>query len=455
MDPLDVARIGSELSDGLGAVHEKGIVHRDIKPENVLLTGRGTAKLVDFGLVLDTRTLDQGQVGSLAGTYHYMSPEQHKDSGQVDALSDIYSVGATLYYAATGSVPDPIDPEALPEPLRPVLMKAMEENPRNRYPDAHAFQKALAAVAATLGGASGDATSAAGFECYACGKEVPAAAMFCPNCGGDLLAIRKEKETAFENAMKEATKLVEAKRFGEAEQSLLEIKKEFAHAHFQRYLKEVAQKLEEVALARHKAEAEAAFVSFKRNFEQLMDDTLFEKAKSLLEETETDFREKNRVYFSEEFQKKRARLDEAWKEADRRKEDLGVQLKKAIDLLSRKDYRAAGEMAGKIRENEGVYFLDITNRATEIKGEADRLQNEKEGLEKQLEALEERFSKTKDFNETIAQLAELEQKNQKEPFFKTVSCRSENRHTDYRGKRSGRSGNRPLPSTPQGSRAGP
>ena len=74
-----------------------------------------------------------------------MSPEQMKDSSQIEKRSDIYSLGATLYYAATSKSPDPskISPEDIYELLQDPIFKALEENPQNRFKDAKEFQKAL------------------------------------------------------------------------------------------------------------------------------------------------------------------------------------------------------------------------------------------------------------------------------------------------------------------------
>ncbi len=96
----------AQICDGLAFIHARGLVHRDLKPSNILVTADRRAILVDFGLVklsFDERITDPGRV---VGTYRYMAPEQARGE-QVDARSDLYSLGATLYELLAGRPPFP------------------------------------------------------------------------------------------------------------------------------------------------------------------------------------------------------------------------------------------------------------------------------------------------------------------------------------------------------------
>ena len=151
------AAIARDAAQGLTAVHAAHLIHRDLKPSNILLSESGAAKLGDFGLV---QILDQHRPltlgGKIVGTPAFMSPEQVEGIIELDTRSDLYSLGATLYYLLTGkppfaggspwsilnqvlvsSLPDPRRLKAdLDERLVAVVMKAGAHDREERYASA-------------------------------------------------------------------------------------------------------------------------------------------------------------------------------------------------------------------------------------------------------------------------------------------------------------------------------
>jgi serine/threonine protein kinase/tetratricopeptide (TPR) repeat protein len=167
-----------EVSDALDAAHSKGIVHRDIKPANIFLTERGRAKILDFGLAKVTQDFSSAdpsatvddvltRPGSVVGTVAYMSPEQTRGE-PVDRRSDIFSLGAVLYEAATGRRPfegpsalaimheiattTPPSPGSLrpgfPAPLDRLILQCLEKDPTRRPARACEVNSALKSIAA-------------------------------------------------------------------------------------------------------------------------------------------------------------------------------------------------------------------------------------------------------------------------------------------------------------------
>ncbi len=94
---------------GLQHAHERGMVHRDVKPDNLILNSDGTVKVLDFGLAALTAEPGDGLTNTnvVMGTPEYMAPEQAEDPHAADGRADVYSLGCTLYYLLTGSVPYP------------------------------------------------------------------------------------------------------------------------------------------------------------------------------------------------------------------------------------------------------------------------------------------------------------------------------------------------------------
>lgn len=148
-----IARIGVDTIDGLGAGLAQGLIHRDIKPPNILLGDRGVARIVDLGLANPIHDRDEGplRASTLVGTRGYMSPEQLADPRAVDFRSDIYSLGITLREAATGLPPpenQPDDGIGLPVPpaLASIVSWMVATNPDDRPSSYRELREALAAL---------------------------------------------------------------------------------------------------------------------------------------------------------------------------------------------------------------------------------------------------------------------------------------------------------------------
>ena len=107
MPPQQAAQLVSQISEAVEFAHGQGVIHRDLKPANVLLDKHGQPKVTDFGLAKQTEGgPDLTQTGQILGTPGYMPPEQAAgEISEIGPRSDVYSLGAILYYLVTGRPP--------------------------------------------------------------------------------------------------------------------------------------------------------------------------------------------------------------------------------------------------------------------------------------------------------------------------------------------------------------
>jgi len=160
MPSADVLRLGKAIAAALDYAHQKNVIHRDVKPANVMVAKDGRVVLMDFGLALNTQ---QGSLGEIFGTPHYIAPEQAMNSATAVSQSDLYALGVILYEMLTGVVPfddpsptsvalqhmklpppDPIELNPrLSQSTQVVLLKALSKQPADRYQSGAELMAAL------------------------------------------------------------------------------------------------------------------------------------------------------------------------------------------------------------------------------------------------------------------------------------------------------------------------
>jgi tRNA A-37 threonylcarbamoyl transferase component Bud32 len=164
MDPTSAVRHARDIALALQCAHAAGIIHRDVKPSNVRITPDGRALLLDFGLSLAEEASVLSGLGHFRGTPQYASPEQiEPGSSEIDARTDVYSLGVTLYECLTGQAPfaggsmiqlfhqilarDPPEPRQLNERVDAVLngivIRAMAKRRELRFGSAEEMARAL------------------------------------------------------------------------------------------------------------------------------------------------------------------------------------------------------------------------------------------------------------------------------------------------------------------------
>ncbi len=152
-----------QIASGLHHIHHLGIIHLDLKPSNILVSDHGQAKIMDFGVAVESHQVLNRQI---RGTLHYMAPEVLRQD-RVDSRADLYALGMTLYETVTGALPaygkQPIEvirlhldgeirpPSAInprvPDALEQIIMRLLEKDPRHRFVSAAALLQAVAQAA--------------------------------------------------------------------------------------------------------------------------------------------------------------------------------------------------------------------------------------------------------------------------------------------------------------------
>ncbi|HET7520597.1 MAG TPA: Stk1 family PASTA domain-containing Ser/Thr kinase [Candidatus Limnocylindria bacterium] len=161
LDTDDAVRVALGVASALEAAHRRGLVHRDVKPGNILITDDGDVKVTDFGIARAVSEASMTVTGTTLGSVHYFSPEQARGD-EVTGASDVYALGIVLYEMLTGRRPfegdsaagvalkrlneDPPPPSTfrpVPAGLSAIVMRALQREPADRFPDAGSFAEAL------------------------------------------------------------------------------------------------------------------------------------------------------------------------------------------------------------------------------------------------------------------------------------------------------------------------
>lgn len=199
----ELLKLARQIFDVLIYTHSKKIVHRDLKPDNILVLKNGSIALIDFGIAKEHRTGIGTRHLARAASYCYSSPEQyHAGKGFTDFKSDIYSLGAILYFMAIGiEPPDALSRDGardispsprslnpgISKPLETVIIKATKMNKKTRYASMREMKQALFGK---------NATTQKNY-CSRCKTLVQPGDKFCRKCGHATQSVPPSNQSAF------------------------------------------------------------------------------------------------------------------------------------------------------------------------------------------------------------------------------------------------------------------
>jgi len=155
----DIRKLSQQIGSALSYAHAQGYLHRDIKPNNIMVGPHDTVKLLDYGAAKELK--DRDISATMVGSRPYMAPEQIM--GRSQRRSDVWAIGVIMYLLYTGLLPfyddlektlidlilesEPVPPHEenpdIPPALEAIILKCLEKNIDNRYPDAQALRKDL------------------------------------------------------------------------------------------------------------------------------------------------------------------------------------------------------------------------------------------------------------------------------------------------------------------------
>jgi serine/threonine protein kinase len=250
-DVTQAVQVGRKVCSAVAYAHKHGVIHRDIKPANIMINEEGEPKLADFGLARQGGNERQGMTiaGAQLLTLDYGAPEQEIDASKADERADIYALGGTLWFLVTGQSPRYFRESEVSEPLRGILVKALQKDREKRFQTAGELEQALTKLSPHGEGPSLPAAGSGltpgrcpkcGHQhvldpkeifkrrfcegcgntllepCLKCDKENGVWSKFCHSCGADLAVLLQDATNRFQADREQVMAFRQASRFDEA-----------------------------------------------------------------------------------------------------------------------------------------------------------------------------------------------------------------------------------------------